>query len=379
VKRNSSIFLMPAVLLLLAAGAAFSKTNDQSLMYVGTYTGQGSEGIYAYRFDSKTGALTPLGLAAPVDNPSFLAIAPNMKNLYAVSEGRDGAVSAFTIDPSTGKLTVINRVSTKGNGPCFVSTDKTGRAAFIANYGSGSVASYKIEDGGRLSEAVSFIQHKGASADKSRQNAPHAHSINISPDNHFAVAADLGIDELLVYQLDPDTARLTPNNPPFTKLAPGDGPRHFTFHPNGRYAYVINEISSTVTAFHWDAAKGELHAIETLSTLPPEGKPGNSTAEVQVHPNGKFLYGSNRGHDSIAVFTIDQKTGKLKLVQNAPTGGNLPRNFRIDPTGRWLIAANMKGNNMTVFKIDQKSGQLTATGSPVQLVSPVCIKFIPAH
>jgi 6-phosphogluconolactonase len=359
-----------------AAGA------DESLMYVGTYTGQGSEGIYAWRFNSKTGTFKSVGLVGKSNNPSFIAIAPNQKFLYAANElsefkgARAGAVTAFSINPTTGALTELNQVSARGDGTCFVSVDHAGRVVLIANYSGGSIASFHVQDGGQLSEAVSFIQHKGSSADRSRQGGPHAHSINVSPDNRFAISADLGTDELNVYRLDAATGTLTANDPPAMKMKPGDGPRHFTFDPKGRFAYVINEISSTVTALKWDGSRGVLTSIESVSTLPADFHGENSTAEVQVHPSGKWLYGSNRGHDSIAVFAIDRNTGKLKLVQNAPTGGSQPRNFRIDPSGKWLIAANHKGNNIRLFRINSKTGQLTPSGEMLQLNSPVCIKFL---
>lgn len=351
-------------------------------MYVGTYTGPGSEGIYVYRFNPKTGALTSIGLATKSESPSFLSIAPDKKTLYAVNEvatgpNRTGMVTAFTIDRKSGTLTPINQVSSGGAGPAFVAVDGKGHAVLAANYGGGSVSSFRVEKGGRLSDPVSVIQHKGSSVNGQRQREPHAHSLNVSPDHRYAIAADLGTDELLVYRFDPTTAKLTPNDPPATKLAPGSGPRHFAFHPNKRWAYVINELLLTLTAFQWDATKGTLTTFDTVSTL-PEGVKGQnySTAEVQIHQSGKWLYGSNRGHDSISVFDIDRGTGKLKLVQNVPTGGSTPRNFRIDPTGKWLIAANQRGNNMNVFRIDEKTGKLTLTGAPVTLVSPVCIKFV---
>lgn len=376
---RNRFFLTVAMTLLSTSTMTLAASKSDFLMYVGTYTGKGSDGIYVYRFDAKTGTVKPIGLAAKADNPSFLAISPDEKSLYSVSEvGRGAVVSAFDIDAQSGMLKLRNAVADPGSGPCFVGVDHTGKVVVIANYGSGSVASYQVGADGKLSPAVSMIQHKGSSADPARQKGPHAHSINVSPDNRFAIAADLGLDELLVYKLDAASGQLTPNDPPFTKVTPGDGPRHFTFHPNKRFAYVIAEMHNTVTALNWDAAKGTLTPIESVSTLPPDFKGASDTAEVQVHQNGKWLYGSNRGHDSIAVFDIDQKTGKLKLVQNAPTGGSHPRNFRMDPTGNWLIAANMNGNSMKVFKIDQTTGQLTASGDMLKLTSPVCIKFIPA-
>jgi 6-phosphogluconolactonase len=373
VHRNS----LHLIVLGLSAGLIYGASTE-SLMYVGTYTGKGSEGIYAYRFNSKSGALKSIGLVAKSSNPSFFAISPDEKVLYSVSEGKEGILTAYSINARTGALTELNHSSTRGGGPCFVSIDKTNHTALVANYGGGSVASFRIEPGGKLSDAVSFIQHHGSSANPSRQKEPHAHSINVSPDNRFAVTADLGTDELIVYRLDAATAQLTPNDPPATKLTPGDGPRHFTFHSNRRFAYVINELHSTVTPLTWDAAKGTLTPGEPVSTLPSDFSGENTTAEVLVHPNGKWLYGSNRGHDSIAVFEINAGTGKPKLVENAATGGNVPRNFRIDPTGRWLIAENQSSNNMRVFRIAQKNGRLTPSGEMIELVSPVCIKFVRA-
>lgn len=365
-------------LLLLSFCLRLTAVAADSFVYIGTYTNAGGEGIYAYRFNPDTGELKPLGVAAKTSNPSFLTISPNGKFLYAANEDSAATVSGFALNRNTGALTPINQSSTRGNGACFVAVDHTNRALLVANYGSGSVASFHIDDSGKLSQAVSFIEHKGSSANAARQKTPHAHSINLSPDNRFAIAADLGTDEVKVYKFDAAAATLEPNDPPSTKLTPGDGPRHFTFHPNHRFGYVINELHSTVTALAWDAQRGVLTPIESVSTLPAGFKGDNSTAEVQVHPSGKWLYGSNRGNDSIAVMEIDHATGKLKLVQNAPTGGSTPRNFRMDPTGKWLLAANQKGNNMTLFKVDQQTGFLTATGASVPLNSPVCVKFITA-
>jgi len=360
--------LTAAVCLALPLSVMFAGPKGGSIVYAGTYTGQGSEGIYAWRFDPATGSLTPMGLVAKSANPSFLAIAPGGKHLYAVGEianfggARAGAITAFAIDARTGKLSELNQVSSRGAGPCFVAVDKSNHAVLAANYGSGSVVSFRIEDGGRLSEAVSFVQHTGSGENKARQQGPHAHSINVSPDGRFAIAADLGTDELRVYRLNAAAGTLTPQDPPALKLAPGDGPRHFAFHPNGRVAYVINELHSTITGLHWDASRGVLQPFDTVSTLPADFKGDNTTAEVQVHPSGKWVYGSNRGLDSIAVFAVDRSSGKLRLIENVPSGGAMPRNFRMDPTGRWLLAANQRGNNIVVFRIDQKTGRLTPAG-----------------
>ena len=350
-------------------------------MYVGTYTNQGSEGIYLYRFNSDTGVITPIGLAAKADNPSFLDISPNHDFLYSAGEvnnfggQRAGVISAYSIDRASGKLTLINQVSSKGAGPCYVAVDRRNRVVVAANYGGGSVASYRVMPGGKLSEAVSFIQHQGSSANPQRQREPHAHSINFSPNQRFAVAADLGTDELRVYKVNTNTGELSPGTT--TKLAPGAGPRHFTFHPNAKWAYAINELHNTVTALNWDGKKGTLTAFDTAETL-PDMKVGGATAEVQVHPSGKWLYGSTRGgFDSIAVFDIDPKTGKLKRTQAAPSGGAIPRNFRIDPTGRWLVAAHQRTGNLVVHRIDPSNGNLSQTGEPVKVASAVCVKFVP--
>jgi 6-phosphogluconolactonase len=358
--------------------------NGELLVYIGTYTKGDSKGIYAYRFQPKTGKLTSLGLAAETVNPSFVAIHPNHRFLYSVSEigdfqgGKTGAVSSFAIDSNTGLLTRLNTVSSKGSGPCYVRVDPTGKSLLVANYGSGSIAAMPIKSDGQLGEAVSAIQHAGTGSDPDRQSGPHAHSINPSPDNRFAIVADLGLDEVLVYKLDPAKALLKPNDPPFTKVAPASGPRHFAFDPSGRFGYVINEMKSTVTAFSYDKNHGVLKEIQTITTLPKDFSGKSSTAEVQVHPSGKFLYGSNRGHDSIAMFTIDQKTGMLTSTGNVSTQGKTPRNFGIDPTGNFLFAANQDAGGVVVFRIDANTGKLTPTGDKLDVPFPVCVKFMPA-
>jgi 3-carboxymuconate cyclase len=303
--------------------------------------------------------------------------------LYAVSEvsGTDGkkggSVSSFSIDPKTAKLTFLNQVPSMGAGPCYVRVDKTGKTVGVANYGSGSIATLPIKADGSLREAVSAIQHSGQVADLKRQQGPHAHSINFSPDNRFAIVADLGLDKLFVYHLNAATSALSPNDPPFTKLSPVSGPRHFAFHPKGKFAYAINEINRTVTALQWDAKRGVLKELQSISTVPADAPKEGSTAEVQVHPNGKFLYGSNRGHDSIAVFSIDPRKGTLTPIEHVSTQGKVPRNFGIDPTGNFLIAANQNSDSLVVFRIDPKTGRLTPTGQKLEVGNPVCVKFLP--
>lgn len=374
---------MKTRVLSLAVLTAVASQAANYLVYIGTYTGgkSGSQGIYAFKFDTTTGKLAPLGLAAETVSPSFLNFHPNGKYLYSVSEtyGRGGekggAVSAFSIDRTSGKLKLLNTVSSKGGGPCYVRTDLKGKVLFVANYGTGSVAAMPVKPDGSLGEAVGFEQHTGKGPDARRQGAPHAHSINPSPDNKFVMAADLGLDKVLIYKFGAD-ASLTPNNPPAGQTPPGSGPRHFAFHPKGRYAYAINEMGNTVTAFSYNSKTGGLNALETVPTLPKDFTGVSHTAEVQVHPSGKFLYGSNRGHDSISVFTIDPKKGTLTLVEQAPTQGKTPRNFGIDPTGQYVIAANQETGNLVVFRVDPRTGKLTPTGETAKVGAPVCVKFL---
>jgi 6-phosphogluconolactonase len=362
--------------------AARGAEKGRFLVYVGSYTGARSKGIYAWRFDAATGVATPLGLAAQAVNPSFLAVHPSNRYLYATSEvgsrgGQPGGgVEAFAIDAASGKLTPLNQVSSRGAGPAFVAVDRTGSDVLVANYSGGSIAVCPIKEDGRLGEATAFVQHEGSSINRLRQREPHAHSINVSPDNRFAIAADLGLDKLLIYRFDAAKGTLAPNDPPFAAVKPGSGPRHFTFHPSGRFAYAINELASTVTAFSYDAARGALSELQTVSTLPGGFLGDSTTAEVQVDAAGRFLYGSNRGHDSIAVFAIDAATGTLTPVEHVSTRGRTPRNFGIDPTGGYLFAANQDSGNVAILRIDAQTGRLTATGKVLEVGSPVSVKFV---
>lgn len=375
-------FLLSAICLATNAPAAHK---DTYFVYVGTYTEEGStsKGIYAYRFDPKSAKLTSIGLAAQTINPSFLAIHPNHHFVYAVNEvgnyqgQKSGAVSAFAIDPMTGKLTLLNQVASGGADPCYITVDKTGKYVLVANYTGGSIAAFPILANGRLGEASAFIQHTGHGANPQRQEGPHAHSIDLSPDNRFAIVDDLGLDETLVYKFDSEKGSLTINDPAFAKAAPGAGPRHFALHPSGKFGYVIDEMGSTVAAFSFDAAGGVLRPLQTISILPKSFSGHNDAAEIEVHPSGKFLYASNRGHDSIAVFAIDPNKGTLTSVEYAPTKGQNPRNFAIDPTGTLLFAANEKADNIVVFRINAQTGRLTTTGKVLDIAQPVCVKFVP--
>lgn len=370
--------LVPVSLSLPPLAAAAAKR--EFLVYIGTYTRKLSKGIYVGRFDAATGKLAPLELAGEVANPSFVALHPKGGFLYAVSEmgagGKEGAVSAFSIDRATGKLTFLNRQSSRGGGPCHLNVDKTGRMLVVVNYNTGSVASFPVAADGKLGEAASFFQHTGSSANPKRQAGPHAHSVNFSPDNRFAIVCDLGLDRVFVYKVFPATATMAEGTPPFATVKPGSGPRHFAFHPNGKFAYVINEMALTVTAFAWNA--GKLREIQTVSTLPPDVKVTDalSTAEVAVHPSGKFLYGSNRGHDTLAAFSVDTKTGLLTPIGHTPSGGRIPRNFCIDPTGSYLIAAHQNSDSLVIFQIDRATGKLTPTGQTVEVGAPVCVRYL---
>ena len=378
-----SIALRLAIVL-LANYVSAAPATGQYLVYIGTYTDKGaSKGIYAYRFNAATAELTSLGLAAETANPSFLAIHPNHKFLYSVNEVGDykghksGAVSAFSIDQATGKLTLLNQVESRGADPCYITVDKTGKYVLVANYTGGSVATFPVLADGRLGEASAFVQHTGHGPDPQRQEAPHAHSIDLSPDDRFAIVDDLGLDETLVYKFDSSKGSLTPNSPAFAKVAPGAGPRHFALHPNGKFAYVVNEMGWTVSAFGYDAGAGVLHPLQTISTLPKDFTGTNSDAEIEVHPSGKFLYASNRGHDSIAVFAIDASQGTLTPIEYASTKGKEPRHFEIAPGGELLFAANEHSGNVVVFRIDQQTGRLTPAEKELQIGAPVCVKFMP--
>jgi 6-phosphogluconolactonase len=365
-------------------GASRAETNGQWLVYIGTYTGAKSKGIYAFHLSRRDGSMTPLGLSAEVESPSFLAVHPNQRFLYAANEinkfgGKSsGGVSAFAIDKPTGKLKLLNQQPSGGSGPCYLVVDKAGKNVLVANYGGGSVSVLPLQADGQLGEASAFVQHTGSSVNPQRQKEPHAHSINLDPANHFAFVADLGLDKILVYRFDPAKGTLTANDPPAATVKAGAGPRHFAFYPTGRFAYVINEIQCTVTAFSYDPKRGELKELQTISTLPAgeSVQPSYSTAEVQVHPSGRFLYGSNRGHNSIAVFSLDSVTGQLTAVDHVPTQGKVPRNFGIDPTGTFLLAANQNSDSVVVFRIDRQTGKLTPTGHVAEVGSPVCVKFV---
>jgi 6-phosphogluconolactonase len=362
---------------------------QQNLMaYIGTYTrrearvlGGNSEGIYVYRFDPATGGLDYSSKIAGVDNPSFLALHPQGRYLYAVNEVDDfggqptGAVSSFAVDPASGGLTFLNQQPSHGTAPCHMSVDRAGKFVLVSNYSSGSVAVLPILEDGRLGPASDVVQHHGSSVNPERQQGPHAHSITLDPANRYAFVADLGLDKVMAYRFDLDAGKLQAAAQPWAQVTAGAGPRHFAFHPSRRYAYLINEIGSTMTAFAYDEAAGALAELQTLSTLPAGFSGRSHCADVHVAPSGKFVYGSNRGHDSIIIFAVDEATGKLSVVDYEPTQGQTPRNFAIDPTGAFLLAANQNSDTIVVFRIDPATGRLTSTGHVANVPVPVCIEI----
>jgi 6-phosphogluconolactonase len=387
------IRLFVLALIVCTTFPATAADHGKYIFYVGTYTSDDgkktkSEGIYAYSYDAGTAQIAPLGLAAETTNPSFIAISPDGKFLYAVNEVQDyqgpnsGGVSAFAIDHdknghATGKLTFLNEVPSRGADPCYIIVDKAGKHVLVANYTGGSVAVFPVLADGKLGEASAFVQHTGKGTNPQRQEGPHAHSIDLSPDNRFAFVDDLGLDEVKVYKFDGAKGTLTPNDPPFVKVEAGSGPRHFALHPSGKFAYVVSEMAGTVTAFSVDLKAGTLHSVQTISTLPKGFSGLIEDAEIEVHSSGKFLYASNRGDgNSIAVYAIDPDKGTLTLVEITPTQGKAPRHFQIDPTGTLLFAENSQSDNIVVFRIDQKSGKLTPTGQVLDVGSPVCVKFL---
>ncbi|MDB5332091.1 MAG: pgl 1 [Phycisphaerales bacterium] len=384
------LFVLSAALLCVSASvecfaadapaAPQTRTPQFERVYIGTYTGPKSKGIYLTQLDLVTGKLSEPQLAGETENPSWVTLTRDGRFLYAANESgaaiKDGAITAFSVG-ADGMLLALNQQPPGGGGPCEVNVDDAGKNLLVANYGSGAVALLPVGDDGKLSPPASIHQHAGAVADPKRQGGPHAHCIEIDPTGRFALSCDLGLDKVFVYKIDGDKHQLVLNDPPFGVLSPRSGPRHLAFHSGGRFAYVINEIALSVTAFSWDAQRGALAEIQSISTLPKDAPPGEgSTAEIAVHPSGKFLYGSNRGNDTIAVFTIDEQTGKLTAAGHTPSGGKTPRGFAIDPTGAFLVAGNQGSDNLVVFRIDQKTGALTPTGGTASLGAPVCVKFV---
>jgi len=354
---------------------------DDPLVFVSAFK-SGSEGaIHAYTFDSDSGALTLADRTTDVENPFFMTLSDDGNFLYAIHAlafgGKENEeVAAYEVEGRSGKLTLLNRQSSKGTASCYLDIDASGKTVVVANYSTGDVASYSIDEDGKLSESVSYFKHEGSSVDPKRQKGPNAHSIVVSPENRYVFAADLGIDKVMIYQLDPETATLTPNDPAFAKLPPGSGPRHSTFHPNGKVLYVINEMGNTVSVFGYNSKTGALTERQIISTLPKDYEEQSHTADLKITPDGRFLYGTNRGHDSIASYRIGDD-GKLTLLKIQPSLGSGPQNLAILPDGKHILCANMPGNNVVVFKIDPENGALTAIGDPIEVPMPACIMIKP--
>lgn len=375
------LFAGAAVLLsVLLAMVSAARAADPTV-FVSAFAPGEQGAIQAHTLDLKTGVLKPLHRNGGVENPFFLALSPDRKFLYSIHATKFGGkedehVAAFEIVGRTGHLKPLNRQSARGTAACYLNVDATGKTVLVANYTSGSVASLPVNADGSLREAASFFQHVGSSVDPKRQKEPHAHAIVVSPDNRFAYAADLGLDQVLCYRLDAGTGRLTAHQPPFTKTPAGAGPRHLIFHPNGKFVYVINEISNSITVFAWDAAAGTLTEKQTIPTLPADFKGTSHCADLKLTPDGRRLYGTNRGHDSIAAYNVGAD-GRLTLIAIEPSLGKGPQNLAITPDGGLLLCANMPGKNVAVFRIDAGTGQLKSVGEPIAAVSPSCIMLVP--
>ncbi len=357
-----------------------AKRAEELLLYVGTYTTGKSEGIYLYRLDLSSGELKHLVTTKGVVNPSFLALSPSRRYLYAVNEveefagKKSGAVSAFAIDPRTGELRLLNQKPSLGADPCYVDVDARGRFVLIANYTGGNVTVFPVERDGSLGEPADMKQYQGSSVNRERQEGPHAHCIVLDPTNRFAYSCDLGTDKIMIFRFDARNGELLPNEQPWVQIKPGAGPRHLAFYPGGKYLFVLNELHSTVTAFSRDPDRGTLQELQTLTTLPKDFTAQNSSADIHVSADGRFVYCSNRGHDSIAIFAFDTH-GKLSPIGHESTRGMTPRNFAIDPRGMFLLVANQKSDNIVAFRRDQRTGRLNSTGQIVRVPSPVCLKF----
>jgi len=373
---------LAALMIVSISANADSTSSKQFLVYFGTYTGA-SKGIYVSRFDTVSGELSAPTLAVQSANPSFVATTPDYRFLFAVNEtghfaGQPGgSVSAFKLDAHTGELEFLNQQPSEGTSPCQIVTDRTGKYVFVANYSSGSVAVFPVQTNGSIGAPTTVIQHHGSSVNTNQQAGPHAHCVTMDAENRLAFVCDLGLDKVMIYQFNETNGTLVADKNPSVELKPGSGPRHMVFSPDKRHVYVINELSSTLTTFTYDPELAALKKIQTVSTLPEDFHGKNSCAEVAVHPSGKFVYGSNRGHDSIAVFAVDEQSGRLNCVEYQSTLGKTPRCFAIDPTGQYLIAANQNSGNIVVFRINAKTGRLTGTGQTIRLGQPTCVAFVP--
>lgn len=348
-------------------------------LYVGTYTQGDREGIYVYNYNAADGTMERVQAVGGVRNPSYLAVHPGKDHLYSVSElsgNGGGGACAFSVERPSGKLTQLNQQPTHGGSPCYISVDKTGKWALTANYSGGNVTVFPIGEGGRLESPSMVLQHGGSGPNERRQQGPHPHCVILDESNRYAFVPDLGIDRIMIYRFDAEIGVIRANDPSHVKTEPGAGPRHITFHPNGRLAFSIQELGCTLSSYEYDPETGTLRTLQTVPALPPGFEGENTCADIHVSPDGKFVYGSNRGHDSIVAYGIIEQTGVMEYVGHYSTQGETPRNFAIDPEGNHLLAANQRTNNVVVFKIDKQSGALEASGTVEEIPSPVCLKFM---
>ena len=378
--RDLARYLFPIVGVVSGA-VAYGADSGELIVFISAFASGEDGAIHAFRLDPVAGRLTQIQKTTDAEHPFFMALSTDRRFLYAIhAPGKFGGevdeqVAAYEVVGNTGRLKLLGRQSSLGTAACYLDVDATGKTLLVANYSSGSVASLPVREDGSLGKAVSFVQHEGGSVNTARQQGPHAHSIVVSPNNRFAYSADLGIDKLLGYRLDPEAAKLSPNRQPFVRTSPGAGPRHLTFHPGGRHVYVINELDNSVTLIDYDSETGILIERETISTL-PEGFDGTThCADLKITPNGRFLYGTNRGHDSIAAYAIGDD-GRLTLLEIEPSLGQGPQNLAITPGGELLLCANMPGDNVVVFRIDPKTGLLTPVGEPVSMPKPSCVMIL---
>jgi 6-phosphogluconolactonase len=375
-------FMSAASILLGTACMLLPVRGEESLVLFGTHRSGHGIGFSVGRFDTDKGTLSQPEFVEEAQAPSYFVVHPDGKHIYTCNsintylDKPEGSISAYSVDAKTGRLTLLNRKPCGGSEPCYISLDRTGRYVLEANYNGANVSVFAIQPDGSLGERTAFMQQTGSSVNPQRQKHAYAHSIIVDPDNHFALACDLGADKVFVYRFNEKDGSLTTNDPPSVSLKPGSGPRHIVFHPNGKFVYVINELSSRILVLSWDSDKGVLTPTMSISTLPPGFSGPNTCAEIKVHPSGKFLYASNRGHDSIAVFLIDPGTGHLLLVERQPSQGRMPRNFTFDPAGKWLLVTNHDSNNAVVFSVDQQTGRLTQVGEPVTVPNPFCLRFL---
>ena len=377
-RRLSKSALCRLLILLLAflAGCFSSAWAADTFVFFGSHGKGPNVGFSLAHFDTDTGKLTvPVFLQEAVA-PAYFIISPDKKHLYTCNSAPGSSVSAYAVDPAMGKLDFLNQKPSGGGDPSYVSLDATGRYLMVANYEGGSIAVYAVLPDGSLGERTAYVRHTGSSVNPERQTHARPHSIRVDPSNQFVLVPDLGVDKLFVYRLDQKTGALQPNDPPFASAAPGSGPRHVVFSPDGRWAYLINEMGSTIIRFSWDAKSGVLTQHETISALPQDFKGTSTCAEILVHPSGKFVYATNRGHNSVAVFAVDAKTGRLSLIQHIPTQGKTPRNCEFDPTGHWLLVSNQDSDNAVVYHIAPDTGRLTQAGEPVPVPAPFCERFL---